>query len=321
MKSIMMSLGNLIKSLLFSDLKAIKDDETDDAGKPQHSVFESLSSESLEGISDTSTALRFGSEDIFLFNEYAGASVATVGIYLKNSGILLIRNPVTKGKDVTLQYRFAMPDWQVLLGNWFGNGIDTLGFYNPPMGMFMQWNSLDGGRPDRIFRFGPRKPGLIALAGDWDGDGIDTIGLYDSQEGDFILKNTNQGGGADRRFRFARPAPDYIPIAGDWTGEGSDRVGLYRTSDGTFILKTQLRGGKSDKEFQFFPQKPDWLPVVGDWAGQGVDTVGLFDPAKGIFYLATKPFQSKEKMVVKFGTHVLSEHCAPLSIGPGNFFR
>lgn len=317
---ITMSIATFIKSFLFADLNALKKDEIEaPEEKQRHSAFSSLSSESGDATSKAPPVVRYGNEDIFVFDKCTSTSIATVGIYLYHSGILWIRNPLEEGKDFALQYRFAMPDWQLLLGDWTGSGLETLGFYNPTMGMFMLWNTLDGGEPDKIFPFGPRKAGLIALSGDWDGDGIDTIGLYDAQEGKFILKNSNQGGSADRRLSVATPDPAYIPVVGDWTGEGCDKVGLYQRSKGVFLLKEQLNHGHQATEFKFSPHRPDWLPVVGDWNGDGRETIGLFDPENGTFYLATQPFQSREKTVLNFVHRVPDGPCIPFGIRWTNF--
>ena len=69
-----------------------------------------------------------------------------------------------------------------MVGDWDGDGDDTIGIYRPSNGQFLLRNSNSAGSENASFYLGNR--GDIGIAGDWDGDGdddgIDTIGIYRS---------------------------------------------------------------------------------------------------------------------------------------------
>jgi len=82
-----------------------------------------------------------------------------------------------------------------LLGDWNGDGIDTVGVYRT--GVFYLRNTNTGGNGDLTFLYG-NSVGDTPIVGDWNGDGIDTIGIIRS--GVFYLRNTNTAGIADITF-------------------------------------------------------------------------------------------------------------------------
>ena len=55
------------------------------------------------------------------------------------------------------------------MGDWDGDGVDTVGVYNPVTGVFFLRNDNNAGSADEIFQFGPGGLGWIPLRGDWDG--------------------------------------------------------------------------------------------------------------------------------------------------------
>ena len=107
-----------------------------------------------------------------------------------------------------------------ITGDWNGNGIDTVGVYQPSSGTFFLKNSNDSQDTDIVFNYGPSggvisidenwnenyllvHPGIlntndvIPITGDWNGNGIDTVGVYQFNFGQFYLKNSHEGGDAD----------------------------------------------------------------------------------------------------------------------------
>ena len=99
-----------------------------------------------------------------------------------------------------------------LVGDWDGDGVDTVGVYNPVTSTFFLKNSNSPGPGDLVFGYGPAGAGWMPMAGDWNGDGKDTIAFYDPIASTFFLKNTNTGGAADLMFTFQVG----VPVCGRW---------------------------------------------------------------------------------------------------------
>ena len=143
-------------------------------------------------------------------------------------------------------------------GDWNGNGIDTVGVYQPSSGTFFLKNSNDSQDTDIVFNYGPSggvisidenwnenyllvHPGIlntndvIPITGDWNGNGIDTVGVYQFNFGQFYLKNSHEGGDADIILNYFT-LDDVLTFSGDWNGNGIDTLGLYYFQSSTFKL-------------------------------------------------------------------------------------
>lgn len=112
--------------------------------------------------------------------------------------------------------------WLPFAGDWDGDGIDTVGLYDPTNHTFYMKNELNYSNPADliVFETRPVPSNWVPIAGDWDGDGRDTVGLYAPIRRVFYLKN-----------KFDYSAPDdlivvqssvlngtWLPIAGNWNG-------------------------------------------------------------------------------------------------------
>lgn len=166
-----------------------------------------------------------------------------------------------------------------VIGDWDGDGDQTIGSYYPPGASFYLRNSNSNGAAEMEFEWG--KSGDLPIAGDWDGDGDQTIGLYRPSNSTFYLNNTNANDAADYEFKFGTSGD--IPVAGDWNGDGTDSVGVYRTSNYSFYLKNKNDTSGADYEFQYGLGPA--TPVVGDWDGDGDTTIGGYVPADSGWYL------------------------------------
>lgn len=209
----------------------------------------------------------------------------TIGLYNPAGGFFL-RDSNTGGMaDMTFTYGPGGLGFIPLVGDWNGNGVDTIGLYSPAGGAFFLRNSNTGGIADVTFTYGPSGLGFIPLVGDWNGDGIDTIGLYDPAHGAFFLRNSNTGGTADITFTYGPASLGFTPLVGDWNGDGIDTIGLYSPTGGAFFLRNSNTGGIADITLTFGPAGVGVIPVVGDWNGDGIDTIGLYTPAGAAFFL------------------------------------
>ncbi|MDH3753040.1 MAG: hypothetical protein OEU32_04125 [Acidimicrobiia bacterium] len=199
-----------------------------------------------------------------------------------------------------------------VVGDWNGDGIDTVGYRNGNVWYLRNSNSA-GAADVTPFAFGAGADQPVV--GDWDGDGIDTIGVR--QGNTYLLRNSNSPGPVDISFPYGKstdqavvgdwdgdgddtitvvrgttwhinnsldttadntlgfdPAAD-IPLGGDTDGlgDGDDRNG-YDISAATFLLRDENNNGDADVDQAFGPAGA--TPVVGAWNGGGLDLVGTF---------------------------------------------
>ena len=189
----------------------------------------------------------------------------TIGVYRPSNTTFYLKKANNSGfADEVIAY--GIPGDLPIIGDWDGDGIDTIGVYRN--GVFFLRNANTSGSADLVVPFGI--PGDVPVAGDWDGDGIDTIGVY--RNGVFFLRNSNAAGPADLGFAYG--APGDIPIAGDWTGKGSDSVGVYRPPESSFYEKNTNASGYADV-VNLLGLGGDH-PLVGDWPNGGRDIMGLY---------------------------------------------
>lgn len=230
-----------------------------------------------------------------LTGDFNADGVDTVGVYDPQAAGFHLKNvnangPENRGADVILKFGPAGNfGWTPLAGDWDGDGVDTLGLYDPSVGGFHLKNSLtQGGGADLVFCFGPGgNRGWTPIIGDWDGDGVDTIGLYDTHTATFTLRASNSPLSDDLAatpFAFGPADAGWLPIAGDFNGSGYDTIGLYAPSTGGFYLKNvnaNPSGNRGpDVALRFGPRDGLGLvPLTGNWDGPSQG--GLTDAAAG----------------------------------------
>ncbi len=209
----------------------------------------------------------------------------TPGIYTAN-GSYFLRNSSSNGPaDSLFGFGAGTAGVQPCVGDWDGNGTDTIGFYDPATATFFLRNSNSPGFADIAFGFGAPGIGALPVCGDWDGDGTTTVGIYVPSTGAFFLKNSNTPGGADIVFQFGAAAGGYVPVAGDWNGDGIDSIGLYSAASGVFFLKNTNASGNADAAFGFGAAGAGYRPVAGDWNNNGSDSIGIYQPSSGAFFI------------------------------------
>ena len=208
----------------------------------------------------------------------------TPGGFLSRAGVWFLLDESAAGAAAAT-FAFGAAGAQIpLAGDWDGDGVDTVGLYDPATGLFSLKNSNGAGAADAVFVIASGAGRRLPVAGDWDGDGRDSVGVYDPVAGTFHLKNANAAGPADAVFAFGARRAGATPVAGDWDGDGRDSVGLYVGSTGTFELRNVNAAGRADWSFAFGPAGAS--PVAGDWDGDGVETVGVHLPSRGAWLLA-----------------------------------
>ena len=167
-----------------------------------------LRNSNTQGVADI--AFFFGDPgDYPLAGDFDADGCDTVSIYRPDEQTFYVIN--TLGSEdgglgaAEYSFGFGNPDDKPFVGDFDGDGIDTVGLHRESTGLVYFRDSNSTGVADNEFIYGD--PGDKIVAGDWDGDGDDSVGVYRPSEGEFFLKNDNAAGVADATF-----------IAGDYIG-------------------------------------------------------------------------------------------------------
>ena len=177
------------------------------------------------GVADFASA--YDVEDaIPISGDFNGNGCDNVSFYHSLDGLVRVFNTPEGVIDSTegstssdFTYVFGAPGDVPFVGDFDGDGVDTIGLFRPSTGMFYLKNSHTEGPGDIEFAFG--ETGDIPIAGDWtDQDGIDSVAVYRPSTGTFFFRYTNTAGPADEMLEFV--VIDALPVAGAF---GLDRSG------------------------------------------------------------------------------------------------
>jgi hypothetical protein len=133
----------------------------------------------------------------------AAAQGTTVG----GTGAQYYLNDQFTGR-ANIQLTYGEPNDEVYVGDWDGNGSDTLMVRRGIT--FFARNSQTSGPADVTFSYGD--PGDTVLVGDWDGNGTDTLAVRRGST--FFVKNSVTTGRADSEFVYGNPGDTVL--VGDW---------------------------------------------------------------------------------------------------------
>lgn len=163
--------------------------------------FVYLRNSNTQGVADIT--FFFGNPgDLPLAGDFDGDGIDTVSIYRPSEQRFYIINQLgTSGGGLgaaEYSFQFGAPGDVPFVGDFDGDGTDTVGLHRPFNGRVFLKNSLASGFADMEFIFG--NPGDKMLAGDWNGDGRDTVAVYRPRMGIFYVKNSNSAGAADGAF-------------------------------------------------------------------------------------------------------------------------
>jgi hypothetical protein len=147
--------------------------------------------------------------DVPIAGDFDGDGCDTVSVYRPAEGRFYIINEL--GADdgslgaAEYSFFFGNPGDKPFVGDFDGDGVDTIGLHRESTGLVYFRNTNTTGVADFSFIYGD--PGDVLVAGDWDGDGIDTVGVYRPSNGMIYFRNSNTAGVADASL-----------YAGDYTG-------------------------------------------------------------------------------------------------------
>lgn len=197
------------------------------------------------------------------------------------------RNLLSSGTPgpVTMDFAYGRGSDRALIGDWDGDGSDTVGIRRGSALYLRNANST--GAANLSYSFG-RSTDQV-LVGDWDGDGTDTVGI---RRGNTFYLANRHGGPTTVVFSVGR-STDRV-VVGDWDGNGTDTIALRR--DGKFFL-TSSHGGAVTTSFSF--GRTSDVPFAGDWDGDGKDTVAVRRSAT--YYLTAANRAETSATAVSFG--------------------
>ena len=169
-----------------------------------------------QGIADIS--FFFGNpSDIPLAGDFDGDGCDTLSVYRPSEQRFYIINALgaNNGRLGAAEFSFVFgnPGDKPFVGDFDGDGVDTVGLHRESTGFVYFRNSLTTGIADNSFFFG--NPGDRFVTGDWGMiDGTDTPGLFRPSNFTFYFRHTNTQGNADSQFAFG--VPSWVPVSGDF---------------------------------------------------------------------------------------------------------
>jgi hypothetical protein len=137
--------------------------------------------------------------DVPLVGDFDGDGRDSVSIWRASEARVYVINELGgAGKGLgaaEFSFAFGNPGDAPFVGDFDGDGVDSVGLYRESTGFVYFRDSLSSGVADVSFFFGD--PGDRIVAGDWDGDGRDSVGVYRASTGRFYVSLENAAGPAD----------------------------------------------------------------------------------------------------------------------------
>ena len=202
----------------------------------QSDGFVYLRNSNTQGIADIK--FFFGNPgDVPVAGDFNNDGCDTVSIYRPSEGRFFIINKLGENNGglgaAEVDYVFGNPGDQPFIGDFDGDGTDTVGLHRESTGFVYFRNSHTQGIADSQFFFGD--PGDRLVAGDWNGNTSDSPAAYRPDDTTFYLRFTNTQGGADVSQRWGDAG--WIPVAArfgldavsidnrSWTSSAVDTIG------------------------------------------------------------------------------------------------
>jgi Tol biopolymer transport system component len=187
----------------------------------QSDGFVYLRNANTQGIADI--RFFFGNPgDIPLAGDFDGDGCDTLSIYRPSEARIYVINHLGSGDTglgtAEFSYLFGDPGDRPFVGDFDGDGIDTVGLHRESTGRVYYRDSNTEGIADNTFIFGD--PGDRLVAFDWDGDGSASPGLFRPSNSTFFFRFSNSAGVADARFIWREsdsiPVSHWMPVAGSF---------------------------------------------------------------------------------------------------------
>jgi hypothetical protein len=182
----------------------------------QSDGFVYLRNSNSEGVADI--RFFFGNPgDIPLAGDFNGDGCDTISIYRAPEARIYVINKLGANDGglgaADFNYVFGNPGDKPFVGDFDGDGIDTVGLHRESTGFVYFRNSHTQGNANAEFFFGD--PGDRLVAGDWGVvDNIDTPAIFRPSNTTFYFRHTNTQGNANETVTFGQST--FLPISGRW---------------------------------------------------------------------------------------------------------
>jgi hypothetical protein len=227
--------GGEINSFLYGnpgDFPFVGDWDCDGVDTPglyrQSDGFAYLRNSNTEGVADI--RFFFGNPgDIPLAGDFNGDGCDTLSIYRASEAQIYVINELGSNDGglgaAEFSYIFGNPGDKPFVGDFDGDGIDTLGLHRESTGFVYFRQTHTQGNADAEFFFGDPADRLVA--GDWGVvNGVDTPAIFRPFDSTFYFRHTNTQGNADETLTFG--ADTYLPVAGVWNPPCDQNVTMHQ---------------------------------------------------------------------------------------------
>jgi hypothetical protein len=152
--------------------------------------------------------------DIPLAGDFDGDGFDTVSLYRPSEGRVYIINRLGSGDAglgaADLDYYFGNPGDKPFVGDFDGDGVDTVGFHREATGHVYFRNDHRQGPAQWSILFG--NPGDRVVAHDWNRDGADSVAVFRPSNAKLYILFSNTTGVADREYFFGDG--NWLPVTG-----------------------------------------------------------------------------------------------------------
>ncbi len=151
--------------------------------------------------------------DIPLAGDFDNDGCDTISIYRQTEGRVYVINKLGANEGglgaAEYAYYFGNPGDKPFVGDFNGDGTDTVGLHRESTGLVYFRNSNTQGNAEFEFYFGD--PGDRLIAGDWNRDGRDSPAVYRPSNTTFYFRYTNTQGNADEQYLWGQPR--WLPVS------------------------------------------------------------------------------------------------------------
>ncbi len=152
--------------------------------------------------------------DVPIAGDFNGDGFDTVSIYRPPNQMFYIINKLGSNDGglgaADFSYVFGNPGDKPFVGDFDGDGVETVGLHRESTGLVYFRNTHTQGSADAQFIYGD--PGDRFVAGDWNGDGMFSPALYRPSNTTFYFRYTNTQGNADEQSTWGESG--WLPVAG-----------------------------------------------------------------------------------------------------------
>ncbi|HSJ70572.1 MAG TPA: hypothetical protein VLA29_02875, partial [Acidimicrobiia bacterium] len=154
--------------------------------------------------------------DVPIAGDFNGDGRDTLSIYRPSNQTFYIINELGQDEGglgaAELSYVFGDPGDKPFVGDFNGNGVETVGLHRESTGFVYFRNSHTQGNANALFFFGD--PGDRLIAGDWNDNGVFSPALFRPSNTTMYFRFSNTQGNADNEFVPSPVSSSWVPVSG-----------------------------------------------------------------------------------------------------------